>query len=593
MSFLYRISKTCIFFLFFLLTFCGITPNLFSQFQNPNDSTITICKQADSTRFNDLKYERQRLLIEISLIRKEKDSVEKDGYRENKTAKEIKRDLKNIEHDLKNAEHSLNRVQSKMNNIMRKIEKKYTINENDFVRFYGDCTIEPNDKINSNISVINGDIYIKGNIRGNLVVVNGKAYIQGGNISDRVILVNASIAGDSARNKYNEIICGDITGYDEYEYTWDDYRFFDVKWPNFHFPDIEWIDNGEVRYNRVEGLRLGAAGSKKYYWNSKKKYSIYGSFGYGFANHKWTGSIAYDRWIGNDNRTEIGAETHSIIDSKDNWLIDPNENSLAAFFIHEDFKDYYLRDGWSAHISQYIARETKINVQYAEETHQSQTLNTDWALFGGDKKFRANLPIDEGRYKSIIISLNHKSEKIKKYEPDGWDLSASYEITTGEYEYERLWVDLRRYQPLMWNHKINARVIVGSTHNTIPIQKSFDLGGLGTIPAMPFKYDSYGNRLALFNVEYLMGFDDIFNILFDDDFNINSSQDLVIFYDGGWLNYACPCVQILDGFKIEGNYRQDIGAAFSFDRSSIRIGAAFRLDKKEPATLFFRISKPI
>jgi hypothetical protein len=475
-------------------------------------------------------------------------------------------------------------------NLLGFIEDRYFLNDKRTVQFIGNTTIDSSDIINCNIIIFDGTLTINKNISESIAGVNSKIIIKNNSdIKGSVILFNSSIIADSSFQMKN-VICGDLNDYDRNivpNYT---YNYFGH--PNFRYFNEESPGRSAIRYNRVEGLYLGINSDKKYYWNGKKNESFYGTFGYGFGNHRWSGVFGYDRWFGNSDRTEVGIEAHSITDSKDNWRVDNTENSLAAFFIHEDYKDYFLKEGWSVHTAKYFDRSTVIDVKFINDNYRSQTNNTDWSLFGGDKRFRFNPPAKEGLLQNLIFSVNHVTADQKEYMPNGWNISANYEIAGGISVYNRVLVDIRRYFLFDNQNHISLRVMAGSADHFLPWQKSFELGGIGTIPAVSHNSLS-GNKMLMANIDYSIPFIDVFTGFFNwNNYHHNSLGNLIISYDAGYA-YDSPSNNLFKGFSIDKqSTRQDLGLSFGFDRNKFRIGAAFRLDKNEPAQFIFRLNQP-
>ena len=476
------------------------------------------------------------------------------------------------------------------NNLLEFIEDKYFLNKKMTVQFIGDASIDRIDVINYNILVFNGTLTINKKVYGSVAGVNSKIIIKEDSaVSESVILFNSTVTSDSNYNLGN-VVCGDLSDFDRNVIPF--YSSFSFKHPRFKYSADDYPGQGLIRYNRVEGLYMGLNSDKKYYWNGRKNGSYYGFLGYGFGNHRWNGSIGYDRWFGNNDRVEIGGEAHSLTDSKDNWKINSTENSLAAFFIHEDYKDYFLRDGWSIHSSKYFDQSTVIDLKYAQDNYRSQTRNNDWALFGGDKEFRYNPPVNEGILKSVIFSFNHVTTNQKDYMPNGWDISFNYEKAMGISSFNRIFLDVRKYLYLANNNHLSIRVMAGSADNYLPWQKSFEIGGLGTVPAA--RYNSLsGNRMLLANIDYSIPLLEVFTEFFDwNNYSHTGIGNLILSYDAGYADESAS-KNLFKGFnKDKNSSRQDFGVAFGFNRNKFRIGAAFRIDKSEPAQFVFRVCQP-
>ncbi len=472
------------------------------------------------------------------------------------------------------------------------IEDRYFNNGKQTLILSGVSEITESDILDCNIIVIDGILTLKTKLKGSIAAVNSKIYIEESeNRPGSVYLLNSSVVPDSG------IIISGIEYKDFEDYCVNDWNVINNS--NFRFKPAQFRHLGEdfsggasLRYNRVEGLFFGLKSDKKPYWNGRKSSSFYGSLGYAFGNHRWTGALGYERWIGNEERVTLGAEVHSLTDSKDSWIINDTENSLAAFFLHEDFRDYFLREGFSVYAAKNFSKQLFFDLKYVRDNYRSQSETTDWALFGGDKKFRVNPPVAEGVLNSVIAGGYYNTIDERDYMPNGWKIALNVENGSGEAEYNRAFIDIRRYQDLSNGNHISGRIIAGTADNQLPPQKAFELGGLGTIPAAKFKELS-GNRMLLFNVEYSFPLSDLFSDLFDAvDSHKHNTGNLIITYDAGFADNSFS-KNPFNGFDFrKDNTRQDIGFAIGLNRNTIRLGAAFRLDRAEPARFILRISRP-
>jgi hypothetical protein len=120
----------------------------------------------------------------------------------------------------------------------------------------------------------------------------------------------------------------------------------------------------------------------------------------------------------------------------------------------------------------------------------------------------------------------------------------------------------------------------------------YDLGGLGTLHAYPFKSES-GNRMVLFNAEYII------NGSFLDDLDfwptwLFRNVNILLLTDAGFTRNVPTTVGFSEGFdKVTwGEFKHDIGAGFSNRSGSFRIALTWRTDIKEAARLTFRFMRP-
>jgi hypothetical protein len=377
-------------------------------------------------------------------------------------------------------------------------------------------------------------------------------------------------------------------------------RTFDVLWRS---EQTNW-DNFIFRYNRVESLFLGLGTEKKYYWDGEKVWNAYGSIGWGFKSHTWRSNLGLVRQFAllsdeGSGIIELGAEGYTLTDTKDQWIISQNENTASALLIHEDFRNYFERKGFTIHTAYYLKHDYwkgELTLAYLADSYDSLTNKVDWAFFGGSKKFRANPAIDPGRMRSVMLSGGISTVTKTSRAQEGWCLFGSAEFAKknlgSEFEFDQYIFDVRRFQPLGRYENFNVRVRVGSAGGLLPPQKEYELGGLGTMNAFPFKSD-IGNRMMLVNMEFILSG----SIM--DDLNfwptwIFQYVNIILTSDAGFTRSALPGAAATEGFGgIKLNeFQHDFGVALGSRTGSYRIGFAWRTDRPAPVQFLLRFSRP-
>jgi len=402
---------------------------------------------------------------------------------------------------------------------------------------------------------------------------------------------------------------------DGHDYGWTDshrsQKFISYGIPKY----VPWITENTIqkhlilRYNRVEGTFLGLGSEKKYYWEDGKEFNPFGSIGYGFASHRWRGDLGISRQIpvgsyDNDQLVEVGVEGYSLTDSKDQWRISMLENSMAAFFIHEDFRDYYGKDGVMLHTA-YLVRDHELygeaRIAYVVDRYRSMENGADWALFGGHKSFRDNPQINEGTMRSIATLAGFSTASKSRLGMEGWNLHATAEFAGaglgGDFRFQQYILDLRRYQPLGRYDNFNVRFRAGTSHGNLPVQKAYEIGGLGTLPGFSFKEfpgDTLGaNRMLLMNAEYILNGDFLGDLAFWPTWLMRHIK-LILLADAGLVRTSSPGTSPFSGFGgITWNeLRSDAGIGISNRSGSFRLAAVWRTDVSEPARLLLRVEAP-
>ncbi|MGA9120337.1 MAG: BamA/TamA family outer membrane protein, partial [Bacteroidota bacterium] len=399
-------------------------------------------------------------------------------------------------------------------------------------------------------------------------------------------------------------------------WSWRDREHSDgSKFARFGIPrNVSWLDertklpDGIFRYNRVEGLFLGMGSEKRYYWNSGRDLSAYGSVGYAFKVHRWWGTVGLARQVAlgesSGQLLEVGLEAFDDPDSKDLWLIGSLENSMAALLMREDFRDLYERRGGSIHAAYYLRTDELFgegSLTFRVERQSSLEGRVSWSIFGGDKRFRPNPAIDDGVLRSIVVRGGFSTDKDTRIARDGWDLLATGEFAGrglgGDFSFEQYILDARRHILLGRYDNIGVRLRIGTGHGTLPLQRSFALGGLGTLPGFSFKefsgMDFRANRMLLLNAEYIVNGGALHDLNFWPRF-LFRHMNLFFFTDAGIVREESEIASPLSGFGgIKWNeWRTDIGLGICSTNGNFRIGAAWRTDHAEPARLYLRMASP-
>lgn len=349
---------------------------------------------------------------------------------------------------------------------------------------------------------------------------------------------------------------------DRYDYEWD----FDDENENGPFM---------FSYNRVEGFFFGFGVPKEFKdaYGMDSRLAFYGFLGYGLSNDRSSYRAGLTKKFFGRNSFELGAEVFDLTYSEDLWVIPRNENSLTAFLFHEDYLDYYRKNGSSVYGIQNIGRFLKIEGGYVEEKHADMSVEKDWSLFRQSQEFRDNPPVAEGVFKNTYLVLRTRNSRTLR----NWDAELQAEWNSGLFgdempNYERYIVSVSRYQSVGKNDDINIRLRYGITNGSAPVQKKFDLGGIGTLRGYEYKEFQDGDKMAMVNVEYTTDGRDIDGLGFTpvfDDFIV------ALFMDAGvvWSDKR--------GLPDLSDFRKNIGVGIGSTNGGFRVNFAKPLDGPE------------
>ncbi|MCH7495348.1 MAG: BamA/TamA family outer membrane protein [Candidatus Marinimicrobia bacterium] len=194
----------------------------------------------------------------------------------------------------------------------------------------------------------------------------------------------------------------------------------------------------------------------------------------------------------------------------------------------------------------------------------------DWSLFRQGEDFRDNPLIQEGEYKNTYLSVElGNSRKLKN-----WSASLDVEwnsdlISDNMPDYERYIISLSKYQRLGRNDEVNFRVRYGTTFGTVPDQKKFDLGGIGTLRGYGYKEFQNGEKMILINTEYITDGDAITGLEFLPIFN---DFEVAFFADAGIVWNGAR------DLPNSSELKRNIGIGLQSDDGDFRINFAKPLD---------------
>ena len=472
--------------------------------------------------------------------------------------------------------------------------------EGDIFRFMGDVHIKANEAIDGDIMVTRGDAQIAGEVNGDIVVIAGDIFLTPGAFVDGDVVSiggkihrdpGGTVTGDLVETSGHRLV-KHIDSADNAEDIDTDFEFDSNEWHESNPGDYGKSD-GLFRYNRVEALFLGF----KYdfpgdYWASPdhSRFTFQGHLGYGFNSNQWRFSADIGRRLFTNIPFYIGGRVYDLTETADEWLLTNYENSAAAFFLNEDFLDYYRRTGYAGYIKQRLAPHFEISAAYQVDKFRNMKKVTNWSLFYKNRRFQGNPLIDEvDNLKSASLNLLLDTRDDRDRTMQGWFIDGSailagadfdndgilLESTGKQVDFERYLLDVRYFQPLGMDETIALRFRAGTSRGYLPLQYQFDMGGLGSMRGHPYKYFQNGNRMLLGNIEYrVLGNRDRFGNIFIDDLG------LVLFCDYGLVwNTASPA-SFRDGFDgIDcSDFHTDLGVSLMTGDGSFRVNFAKRVD---------------
>lgn len=344
-----------------------------------------------------------------------------------------------------------------------------------------------------------------------------------------------------------------------------------------------------VRPSKVEGLRL------------------YGDVGYGFKNElrgaKWyeigdDGNLRWRYHVGVQkdfftiNRLSLGVELFDFVETRDNWAVSRAENALAALLFREDFYDYFGANGVRFFVDHRFRESHTLRAELRRQSYDQLKRNTNWSVFGGDKRFRPNpnnpaFPILPGDETSLALMGAFDWRDNPIFPLFGWYVEVMYERTWNQLptqpdlNTDGLFVSVKRYQPTFDSQRFTARLLLGSRTGSLGDQHLMDLGGVGSLRGFREK-EFIGNRFLLINANYLFGGTLLQKIPLE-ILPFWETMSLGVFIDSGYAWLVDPEASLFDlgDFGLD-DLKTNIGLSFLLSEGLIRIDVARRLADGDP-----------
>ncbi|NGP76458.1 hypothetical protein G3570_07430 [Balneolaceae bacterium YR4-1] len=365
-----------------------------------------------------------------------------------------------------------------------------------------------------------------------------------------------------------------------------------------------------IHFNRVDALFLGLKRERMQWYNDDNFLGVpginpHGMIGYSFGQSEWQYVVGLEKYLGRNNRVIIGGEYHSATTTDDYWSVGLIETSLTSFMGGYDFQDYYKQQGLGLYMLFRTRRLFEGGIAYNDDRYNSQQRETNWALFGAGDRYRPNPPvefmngsaIDTVNLSSISInaSFNPKRLVLSKYYT--FSLNGHLEfgdsgIASSDYSYTKFLGEMINYYNFERGGLLKHRLKIGSISGNAPLFKQFQLGGIGTMRALPYKSLPFasplqgGNQMILSNTEVHFGSPSWKGgdwIDFDDFY-------ISLFLDSGWAAYESELEDAsgpFNGFSSFSFSDLKHNGGFGVGSSSIRAELAWDLNDTGRAPVFW------
>jgi hypothetical protein len=504
-------------------------------------------------------------------------------------------------------------------------------------------------EVRGNVAVLNGPLLLGGHVTGRVLAINADVLLQSGaRIDGDLVVVGGEVDG-----RESATIGGEVRVYHPpLRYTLEGDQL--VAQLDARSPDDQWWRRFDRRgqrnsnrletatagvYNRVEGqpVRIGPVLYRDQGWGHLRldAFAILkteSSFSSATADvgHELRGEIRVGREFG----ATFGGRLHNVVDAVEDWQLSNAEVGLASFLLHRDYRDYFARHGGQLFAALRATDNADLTLSYSDERWRSREANDPVALIHNGQPWRANPLMDGGRFHLVnaTVRVDTRNDVFNPWA--GWFVLADFERGTGSVDdaaptsdgvraaavgrsdYQRAFVDVRRYNRLAPNQALNLRFVMGGwlSGDPLPLERRLSIDGPGTVPGFDFRTKgdldvgtcslltapagrpAQCERVALGQLEYRS------DIGLSVSVGPREARWLHFRADGAWVFFAdagrgwlvnAPGSSLNYGRRVLpplSSYRTDIGVGADFDRIGVYVARALS-DPTEPMNVLIRVRR--
>lgn len=520
------------------------------------------------------------------------------------------------------------------------------------LHFSGVTRIPVGRGIDGDVAVLGGPVTVAGRISGGLVVVNGDVVFErGAVVGGDVIVVGGTVDGADEAD-----IDGEIRAYRDplrYRRTGDEIVYAPQREPprwartrrplgDYRGSTSSFVISLGGTYNRVEGAPIVVGPRLDTRLNDGMRFQADArgifrtgrdfSFKSGDFGYRARGELIFG---GRYDNIGFGVRGYDLMNSVEPWPLKDYEAGWAAILLHSDYRDYYRRHGGALYTTLRVGRPFAFTLEGRDETQSSVEERDPWSLFRGDRQWRENPAITDGRYRSAVASFRFDTRNDRATPSSGMWVTGEVEVgegkeitgttdpnlvcvTTpcvppelqdGKLTYQRVFFDARSYLRVSPAGRLNVRVAGGGRvgGEALPLQRRFALGFPDPLPGYGFRQFSCGgesangspalcDRVLLGQVEFRthLGFDfgpDWANDWGGDEndryepFHV-TGPDIVVFADAGraWMGGSGADRIPMDRLPALSTFKGDIG--LGLDLGPIGFYLAKALDQADRPVSF-------
>lgn len=532
-------------------------------------------------------------------------------------------------------------------NLIRRLLAIY--NDPGTTRLWGDVDLPAESRIAGTIAVYRGSVRLAGSLDGSLTVINGSlSMLPGSSISGDVLVVGGRITADEnaligGRREEHWDAAPVVRGADGMLAQRERRRFPDLTTARRSFTAgrlrATVLLGTEGTYNRVEGVPIVFGPQLEWRFNTQftGRFDVRGILRTAADDDQLRDDFGYsaraELRVNGSRGMGLGVRAYSIVNEIEDHPLSRSEIGWSAFLFQRDHRDYLLQKGVTGYWYVYPARSLRLEASLRYDKEESVRANDPWSLFRNSDRWRPNPLIDDGHYTTASLAIDLDTRNDDDLPSSGWWLRLTGERswsndvapialptsvreaipTNGDYAFNRLKLDLRRYNRIAANLRMGARVMA-SGHvggDPLPIQRRVSLGGTDLMPGYEFRaftcapegfndpaHPALCDRMLVAQVDFRTRLDLGLGYRYRDEarrqvdrFIGIDQADLVVFLDAGkgWLSGDGPGRVPDDRIPSLNEWKADIGVGL--DAGGVGVYLARALTDGQPVRVSLRLKR--
>jgi hypothetical protein len=343
-------------------------------------------------------------------------------------------------------------------------------------------------------------------------------------------------------------------------------------------------EDTSVRYSKVDGAAL-LLPTRVVVMSEAWSLSTVGRGGYAFGS----GRIRYDAEARLATRWGSTGLQARKLSERFGWtsVHGAHITSLAGV----DEQQYLERQGWSAFYTKPLVARIGLTLDYRAERHRSQRAREVFTLGESTALFETNRAATPGELRAVRLALGRPRRDIN----DVWGSFSAERAggsLGGELRFDRIAasLDWRPLLPARGEVHLHTRFQAAASKEILPSQALADVGGRSSVRGYP-QLSLAGSHALLARIDYYLGFDAFRRagvpILKDQHLQFVPFVDVGAAWTPSGTSLATGSLPDRSVWKWGAGIGLRKGVGFGEILSHLRVDAAWRLDRRERAPVFY------